>query len=479
MVNGNRWKKISMWQLERPTKMTVTRSGASGPQEERRKALKVKMRRKPRSHLHLSCWRVPERARAMVEVIGVAGAVATMDDTKISAGAETRLLWRTQASLCLLVCQDAKIQCQHRHMRNAQIFTLEVCVLTYKQTQWGLCSASTAKSRMSNSSPKSRNRWLPCWNSRTSMMRAGSKKTCTRTCQRDWIRRTASSWDLPFRDILLLAKQHVFFVFCCWTSAAGDYCRSCTKLSMSLTTMRMFQRSQKMAFSFWSIQQSQYVLAFHWHFWHFWHWVFDWLGSQYKRKSWSVRRWGSGKMKEATKRRLGLTLIFLGAMLQVVIETLTEKPRNVYRIVAASRRASWVECNLSRFYFECVPRISSSQWLQWKIICLSWPVTSCHWLAVILHKTRHSRRSAQLLECHFPCCRVCCNSQRSIGIARRMQGAGVSPTVKHSWEKIVQKRICRIRIVCICFFMGVFIYSPYLYTVYLTFYMHFSYIMSW
>lgn len=45
-------------------------------------------------------------------------------------------------------------------------------------------------------------------------------------------------------------------------------------------------------------------------------------------------------MKEATKRRLGLTLIFLGAMLQVVIETLTEKPRNVYRIVAASRRAS-------------------------------------------------------------------------------------------------------------------------------------------
>ena len=173
----------------------------------------------------------------------------------------------------------------------------------------------------------------------------------------------------------------------------------------------------------WSIQQSQYVLAFHWNFWHFWHWVFDWLGSQYKRKSWSVRRWGSGKMKEATKRRLGLTLIFLGAMLQLVIETLTEKPRNVYRIVAASRRASWVECNLSRFYFECVPRISSSQWLQGKIICLSWPVTSCHWLAVILHTTRHSRRSAQLLECHFPCCRVCCNSQRSIGIARRMQGA--------------------------------------------------------
>ena len=312
---------------------------------------------------------------------------------------------------------------QYRHMRHAQIFTLVVCVLTYKQTQWGLCSASRAKSRMSNSSPKSRNRWLPCWNSRTSMMRAGSKKACTRTCQRDWIRRTASSWDLPFHDILLLAKQHVFFVFCCWTSAAGDYCRSCTKLSVSLTTMRMFQRSQKMAFSLWSIQQSQYVLAFHWNFWHFWHWVFDWLGSQYKRKSWSVRRWGSGKMKEATKIRLGLTLIFLGAMLQVVIEALPEKPRNVYRIVAASRMASWVECNLSRFYFECVPRISRSQWLQWKIICLSWPVTSCHWLAVILRKTRHSRRSAQLLECHFPCCRVCCNSQRSIGIARRMQGA--------------------------------------------------------
>ena len=111
-------------------------------------------------------------------------------------------------------------------------------------------------------------------------------------------------------------------------------------------------------------------------------------------------------------------------------------PEKNYRIVVESWQASWAEHKLSRFYLECVLKTSRSEWLQWKVICLSWPATSCVWLAVILHKTRHSRRSAQLLECRFRCCRVCCDSQRSIGIARRMQGVVplqvLSPTITHT-----------------------------------------------
>lgn len=119
-------------------------------------------------------------------------------ETTVSTG-ETRRNWVSWTDDSLRSWIQPRYIMRHmRHMRHAQIFTLEVCVLTYKQTQWisdeerslftslrqalaasltdtvrhwrpplqtqwGLRSASTAKSRMSNTSPKSRNMWLPCF----------------------------------------------------------------------------------------------------------------------------------------------------------------------------------------------------------------------------------------------------------------------------------------------------------------------------
>ena len=221
--------------------------------ESKRKRNKSLSRNLVVSHLHSreSFWRARERARvrvrarvrsaanAMADGIGIAGAVATVDHTKIGTGTETRDAAR----------QQRKSWMQPSHMRHVQIFTFSVCVLTYSST-------SSARSRMSNSCPNTRDMRLPWWSCQTCTRRDGSERTWTGTCPRDWTRRIASMWDLqlmPFSEILLLDV-------CCGPLLS---LLEGTKLSMSLITAYMFQRNQKKGvYTLWSLQQSQCVLVF-------------------------------------------------------------------------------------------------------------------------------------------------------------------------------------------------------------------------